>query len=97
MKRWQTISVIAFGLLAYLSQAGNALAQDTSGNLPPVLGSILVKMATIVDGILSYWVDSATGNTLTQPAGEKLISGLAELARNFVLFLADFFRVLSFG
>ena len=97
MKRWQQISTIGLGFLAFLSEAGTALAQDSSGNLPPVLGGILVKLATIVDGILSLWVNSATGNTLTDPAGEQFVNYLAELARNLVLFSAELFRVLTFG
>ena len=97
MSRWQQISAIGLGLLAFLAEASTALAQDSSGNLPPVLGGILVKLATIVDGILSLWVNSATGNTLTDPNGERMVSALAELARNVVLFFADFFHVLTFG
>jgi hypothetical protein len=97
MRRWQQISAIGLGLLAFLAEASTALAQDDSGNLPPVLGGILVKLATIVDGILSVWVNSATGNTLTDPNGERLVSALAELARNTVLFFAQFFQVLTFG
>ena len=97
MRRWQQISAIGLGSLVLLLQAGTALAQDSSGDLPPVLGGILVKLATIVDGILNYWVNSASGNTLTDPNGERLVSALAELARNTVLFLAQFFEVLTFG
>jgi len=97
MKRWQQISAIGLGSLAFLAEASTALAQDSSGNLPPILGGVLVKLATIVDGILSLWVNSATGNTLTDPNGTQLVNAIAELTRNVVLFFADFFHVLTLG
>jgi len=83
-------------LLLFVSKAGSALAQGDE-DVPPVLGSVLLKLATIVDGILSMWVNSTTGNTLTDPGGEQLVDYLAELAKNLVLFFADFFEVLTFG
>jgi hypothetical protein len=96
MKRWHQISGITLGLLICILSAGSALAQGDE-DIPPVLGEVLLKLAVIFDGILSLWVDSATGNTLTHPMGERFVNYLAELAQNTVLFFAKFFEVLTFG
>lgn len=80
-------------MLVLLSWPGRATAQDGE-DLPPILGDVLVKIAALVDGVLNYWV---SGNTLTDPYGEKLAASLATLAHNVVDFLAEFFEVLTFG
>jgi len=95
MRRWQQVSGITLGLLLLISEGGSALAQGDE-NLPPVLGDVLLKLATMFDGLLDFWVSSATGNTLTD-SGELFVNAIAELSRNVVLFFAEFFEVLTFG
>lgn len=95
MRRWQQISGITLGLLLLISEGSSALAQGDE-NLPPVLGDVLLKLATVFDGLLNFWVNSTTGNTLTD-SGELFVSAIAELARNVVLFFAEFFEALTFG
>lgn len=96
MRRWHRISGIILALFFLSSKGGSALAQGDE-DIPPVLGGVLLKLAVIFDGILSMWVDSETGNTLTDPAGERFVNYLATLASNLVLFFAEFFEVLTFG
>jgi len=84
MKRGRLIAAVALGFLASLLLAGNALAQG-AGPLPPILAKVLAKLAVLVDGVLGFWV---TGDTLTDPLGERLVGSLGQIAVNGVDFLA---------
>ena len=93
MRLWQQSSAIVLSLFSLLLWTGRAWAQDGE-ELPPILGDVLVKIAVLVNSILGRYV---SGNTLTDPWGEKLAASLATLAHNVVDFFAEFFEVLTFG
>lgn len=89
MKLRKPLVAIVISLFALVSVSNIASAQSAN-DIPPVLASILVKTATIFNSLLDYWVDSNTGNTLTDPAGTQLVGSLAQMIANVVHFLAQF-------
>jgi len=92
MKRWRPIAAVVLGFLASLLVAGTALAQ--AEDLPPILASVLTKLAVLFDGMLDFWV---VGNTLTDPIGERLVGSLGQMAVNVVDFFAWLFEPFTFG
>lgn len=78
--------LIAGALLSpffFVAARGSALAQDAE-DLPPAMAKILLQIATLTNGILDRWVDSATGNSLTDPNGQQLAADVAQVANNSV-------------
>ena len=88
MKRWQAISALALSFTVSLVTANRALADDAE-DIPPVLATIITKTAVLLNGLLDYWVNAATGNTVTDPAGEQLIGSIGQVIVNVVHFFAQ--------
>jgi hypothetical protein len=87
-RRW--LAVVASGSLASILWVSTALAQNGE-EAPPILSALLVpaqivvRIAILMNEILGFWV---SGNyTLTDPLGDKLVSGTATIVPQ----LADFF------
>ena len=94
MKRWQKISaVLSLGLLGLLSRSGTALAQSEA-NTVSILSGIIVPILVIIDRLFDFWVDSVTGNTLTN-SGEQLVTYMATIIQNVTLFFAQFSTLLT--
>ena len=94
MRRWQKITaVLSLGLLGLLSRSGTALAQS-EGNTLSILSGIIVPILVFIDRLLDFWVDSVTGNTLTN-SGEHLVSYMATIIQNVTLFFAEFSTLLT--
>ena len=68
MKLRKPLVAIVISLFALVSLSNTASAHSAD-DIPPALASILVKTAAIFNSLLDYWVNSATGNTLTDSAG----------------------------
>jgi hypothetical protein len=83
MKLRHLIAGVVFSPLLFVAIRGSALAQDAE-DLPPAIAKILLQIAILTDGILNRWVDSATGNTLTDPDGQLLAADVAQVAKNSV-------------
>jgi hypothetical protein len=43
----------------------------------------------LLNGLLDYWVNAATGNTVTDPEGEQLIGSIGQAIVNVVHFFAQ--------
>lgn len=56
------------------------------------LESIVVPILIIIDELLDYWV---SGNQLTDPWGENLVSTLATIVQNVTLFWAEMSTLLA--
>jgi hypothetical protein len=95
MKRWQQIgTALSLSVLALLSRADIALAQS-DGNTLSILSGILVPILVLIDHLLDFWVNSVTGNTLTNPMGEEIVGWIATIIQNVTLFLAEFSTLLT--
>lgn len=94
MKLWHRVAAaLSLGLVTPLLCSSTAMAQDSN---PPVsiLSDILVPILVIIDKIMDYWVNSATGNTLTSPWGAGLVQSLATLIQQLTTFFAQFSLLL---
>jgi len=90
MKLRHLVAGVLFSPLLFVAARGSALAQDAE-DLPPAIAKIIIQTSVLTDGILNNWVDSATGNTLTDPNGQQLAADLAQVADNSVSVLnADY-------
>ncbi len=89
MKLRKPLVAIAISLFALVSLSNTASAHSAD-DIPPALASILAKTAAIFNSLLDSWVNSATGNTLTDPAGTQLVGSLAQTVVSVVHFLAQF-------
>lgn len=94
MKPWHKIAtVLSLGLLGLLSRSGTALAQS-DGNTLSILSDIITPILVFIDRLFDFWVDSVTGNTLTN-SGEQLVSYMATIINNLALFFAEFSTLLT--
>jgi hypothetical protein len=94
MKRWSKIAaVVLASFIGWLSCSGIALAQS-DGNTVSILSDIITPILVIISRALDYWVNAATGNTLTDPMGVHLVSALATAVQNVALFIAEFSTLL---
>ena len=94
MKVWQKIAAaLSLSLLMPWLSSSTALAQDTNQPVS-ILSDILVPILVIIDKLLDYWVNSISGNSLTDPWGTGLVNSLATLIQQLVTFLAQFSLLL---
>ena len=94
MKVWQKIAAaLSLSLLVSWLSSSTVLAQDNNQPVS-ILSDILVPILVIIDKLLDYWVNSISGNSLTDPWGTGLVNSLATLIQQLVTFLAQFSLLL---
>ena len=97
MKVWQKIAaVLSLGVVLPWLGSGIALAQDTNQPVS-ILSDILVPILVIIDKLLDYWVNSISGNSLTDPWGTGLVASLATLIQELTRFFAQFSLLLPYN
>jgi len=84
VRRLWPIAAVAVLLALMVLGSGEASAQGFD-DLPPVLADVLARSSVIVDSLLGFFV---SGNTLTVPQGEQLVSSLGQIVINFTHFAA---------
>ena len=94
MKVWQKIAAaLSFSLLMPWLGSSTALAQDDNPSVS-ILSDILVPILVIIDKLLDYWVNSISGNSLTDPWGTGLVSSLATIIQQMAKVYAQFSLLL---
>ena len=94
MKVWQEIAAaLSLSLLMPWLSSSTALAQATNQPVS-ILSDILVPILVIIDKLLDYWVNSISGNSLTDPWGTGLVTSLATIIQQMTTFFAQFSLLL---